>query len=79
VGPEEGRLAVGGPRGTIGVSPDGAEFGTANGPTEEAVLMLLAGLAGLALENALVIDDCRGRDGASGVIGVIFGVGCADG
>jgi hypothetical protein len=40
--------------------------------------MLLAGLAGRAPEKALVIDCCRGREGAIGVIGVMFGVGWLD-
>jgi hypothetical protein len=77
VGPEPDEPARA-PRGTAGVSAEGAVLGTAKGPTEDAVLMLRAGLAGRALEKALVIDCWRGRDGPIGVIGVIFGVGLAD-
>jgi hypothetical protein len=65
----------GGPSRMLPCVSDAAELGTANGPTDDAVLMLLAGLAGRAPEKALVIDCCRGKEGAIGVIGVRFGVG----
>lgn len=45
----------GGPSGIV-ESTEVVEFGTANGPTDEAALILRAGLAGCALEKALVMD-----------------------